>query len=290
MSGQREPWMMDPVRERDLPPLVRRLRWPLVPTAIVLSLLSWLTTPLPASFAAYLRDDAAGQVAQVSRDCRAHTELGLRIGVQNPATGRRPDLCWTTETGLTYAADLNDRRAARLDLDGSALSSRTVHDISNLLALVLLLGLLIGLVNGPQPRRLTKWGTFWFLLIPGGLGVAWLLGNEAPWDRKLLLLPAPPPRWRGRMGGALVRHGGWTGFVGLLIAAFLLGLVSSAARAALSPADDGTLLRGGAGSISAGHLAQRQVVDEHAPFLRAGPLLHVGQIDRPRTGDRAVGA
>jgi hypothetical protein len=72
------------------------------------------------------------------------------------------------------------------------------------------------LISGPQPRRATKWAMFWWLCLPGGLGMLWALTREAPWSRRAAALPEPPP---GPGEGKYT--GGWA-FIGL---AFLSGLL-----------------------------------------------------------------
>lgn len=86
------------------------------------------------------------------------------------------------------------------------------------------------LVMGPQPRRRTKWATFWYLLIPLGLGLAWIVARDAPWSEEMNAVPEPAPRWRGTLRPGLERTGGgraiWFAWVtsivvGVSIAAWL---------------------------------------------------------------------
>lgn len=111
-----------------------------------------------------------------------------------------------------------------------------MHSFARSAGLIVLLGLVIALVRGPQPRRLTKWGTFWVLLIPG-LGAVWWLKGDAPWNRDLQRLPEPLPRWRGDVGGYVQRHGGLTGFAALVLCSLLIGYSADIA-ASLVGAED----------------------------------------------------
>ena len=53
--------------------------------------------------------------------------------------------------------------------------------------------MLFVLITGPQPRLATTWAASWVMLLPGGLGLIWLLTNEAPWSRRVASLPEPAP-------------------------------------------------------------------------------------------------
>nr|CAA9350371.1 MAG: hypothetical protein AVDCRST_MAG46-2552 [uncultured Nocardioidaceae bacterium] len=248
---------------RDLHPLIRLARWPLLVASVLLALASWLTTPLDASLGSLTQDLTEGTVTEVVLGCEVgEAESGFRLHIGTLPPEERADVCWVTESGLSYGADVPEgptRQGSRgrlgrvgsdasiwaviervdqsvLDADGR-LWTETVHDVCNVLGLAIVALLLACLVLGPQPRRLTKWGTFWVLLMPAGLGPVWLLAREAPWDRNLHQLPEPPPRWRGDIGGGIRRHGGWTGFALLLIVAILVSGVSELLRDQLSRLD-----------------------------------------------------
>jgi hypothetical protein len=210
---------------------------------------SWLTTPLDASFGALISDMEEGTVAEVVLGCDADDAVsGFQLHIGTPPAEERADVCWRNRFGVSYAADVHAETSVRqgsrgrvirpgpLDATLAAVEAadpsvpisddrmwtETVRDVSNVLGLAVFGVLLVCLVVGPQPRRLTKWGTFWVLLAPAGLGAVWLLAREAPWDRNLQQLPEPPPRWRGDIGGGIRRHGGWTGFALLLIVSLLV--------------------------------------------------------------------
>jgi hypothetical protein len=59
--------------------------------------------------------------------------------------------------------------------------------------LVALLLLLAVLFLGGQPRRATRWATFWLLLTPMNLGMLRTLVLEAPWSAAMRRWPEPPP-------------------------------------------------------------------------------------------------
>jgi hypothetical protein len=53
--------------------------------------------------------------------------------------------------------------------------------------------LLVVLLRGAQPRRATRWATFWLLLTPMNLGMLRTLVLEAPWSAAMRRWPEPPP-------------------------------------------------------------------------------------------------
>jgi hypothetical protein len=75
------------------------------------------------------------------------------------------------------------------------------------LAALALVGVLV-LIFGPQPRRRTKWGTFWMLGIPAGVGLVWWVLTDSPWSAATDALPEPAPRQRGPVLGIVDRRGG----------------------------------------------------------------------------------
>jgi hypothetical protein len=77
------------------------------------------------------------------------------------------------------------------------------------------------LIFGPQPRRRTKWGTFWMLGIPAGVGLVWWVLTDSPWSAASDALPEPAPRQRGPVLGVVDRRGGGTMF----LIAFALSIV-----------------------------------------------------------------
>jgi len=79
------------------------------------------------------------------------------------------------------------------------------------------------LLLAPQPRRRTKWGTFWTLGVPAGIGLLWWILTDSPWSARTDAMPAPAPRQRGPLPGGVVRAGGGQ----MLLIAFALGMAVS---------------------------------------------------------------
>ena len=90
------------------------------------------------------------------------------------------------------------------------------------LALLAFIGLVV-LVFGPQPRRRTKWGTFWMLGIPAGVGLVWWVLTDSPWSAKTDALPEPAPRQRGPVLGIVERRGGGVMFLIALALSAVIG-------------------------------------------------------------------
>ena len=91
------------------------------------------------------------------------------------------------------------------------------------------------LVFGKQPRRVTKWGMFWLLGIPLGVGLGWWLWRDAPFDPRLAAAGEPAPRQRGMTPAGVSRAGGgttflvaWAAGIGVaVLVAIVVGLQSS---------------------------------------------------------------
>jgi len=103
----------------------------------------------------------------------------------------------------------------------------------SLLVTILMVGLLL---NGPQPRRMTKWGTFWAYTYPLNVGIFYAVLRDAPWNARMTLLPEPGPGVTGVVadpvtGEVTRRRGGWMMFI---VFALLTNLVISLALLALS--------------------------------------------------------
>jgi hypothetical protein len=90
------------------------------------------------------------------------------------------------------------------------------------LAALALVGLLV-LIFGPQPRRRTKWGTFWMLGIPAGVGLVWWVLTDSPWSATTDALPEPAPRQRGPVLGIVERRGGGVMFLIAFALSFVVG-------------------------------------------------------------------
>jgi hypothetical protein len=102
------------------------------------------------------------------------------------------------------------------------------------LALVVFAGFLL-LVFGRQPRRVTKWGMFWLLTIPLGVGAGWWLWRDAPFNAEMAAAREPAPRQRGMTPVGVPRAGGgktfflaWAAAIGMaIVLAIVIGVQSS---------------------------------------------------------------
>jgi hypothetical protein len=69
---------------------------------------------------------------------------------------------------------------------------------------------------GPQPRRMTKWGAFWAYTAPLNVGIFYALLRDAPWNKKVNLVPEPRAGDRFAVdqatGREISRLGGWNMF------------------------------------------------------------------------------
>jgi hypothetical protein len=88
--------------------------------------------------------------------------------------------------------------------------------------------LLATLIMGGQPRRATKWASFWLLLLPLNAGMILTLIREAPWSRRARELPEPLPH---KLQPADERTTGGRAFLLVLLACALVqGLAALVAR------------------------------------------------------------
>ena len=102
------------------------------------------------------------------------------------------------------------------------------------LALVTIAAFLL-LVFGRQPRRVTKWGMFWLLGIPLGVGLGWWLWRDAPFNQAMSAAAEPAPRQRGMTPAGVPRAGGgktfflaWAAAVGMaVLLAMVIGVQGS---------------------------------------------------------------
>jgi hypothetical protein len=109
-----------------------------------------------------------------------------------------------------YQVDLGATIAATVAAGGSPVLQEGLGAARFLgfpLAALALVGLVV-LIFGPQPRRRTKWGTFWMLGIPAGVGLVWWVLTDSPWSATTDALPEPAPRQRGPVLGVVDRRGG----------------------------------------------------------------------------------
>lgn len=213
---------------------VRVVLWVLLVASALFAL--W-GTPRPASQDAFAAALKAGDVVSVSLD--GSQPFGLELGASGIRHESGPNLVlWESTNGQVHRTDLSALSRGTPGSDGDAVdvgatiaaTSRAAgHDralfqsslgpaqYATIPLVVLSLAALIWLVAGPQPRRVTKWGMFWLLGLPLGVGLAWWLARDAPFVERLHRAPAPAPRARGPMPYGVGRLGGGATF-GIAIA------------------------------------------------------------------------
>ena len=226
---------------------------------VLCGLLALWGTPAPASEAAFGAALRSGQVRAVSvaADRRYGLELRLPLPVSVSFVGsvNAPSVVWASSSGRLYRTDVSTlaglsdpsqegstgqpgSMGSQVDVFRSIVATATGAGVLAPrvgwlgvygwlgwpLAVLSLLALLL-LVAGPQPRRVTKWGLFWILGLPAGIGLAWWVWRDSPWDPRMSALPAPAPRVRGVMTSGIDRADGVTSFLRVLVATFVLGVL-----------------------------------------------------------------
>ena len=156
------------------------------------------------------------------------TDLSGVLGLPDP---KAPDGTSLTDPAAGvfasdgYQVDLPATIAATAEAGGTAVPEQGIGAARFLglpLAALGLAGVLV-LFFGPQPRRRTKWGTFWMLGIPAGVGLAWWVLTDSPWSATTDALPEPAPRQRGPVPGIVERRGGGVMFLIALALSLVLG-------------------------------------------------------------------
>jgi len=219
-------------------------------------------TPSPASEAALGHALAGGQVAAWEVDAlRSQYGLEVATGISVTVSSGAEDsrILWTDNRGrlhrtdlpgvlglpdpkapdgtsLTdpaagvfasdgYQVDLPATLAATAAAGGSPVPEQGIGAARFLglpLSALALVGVLL-VIFGPQPRRRTKWGTFWMLGIPAGVGLAWWVLTDSPWSATTDALPEPAPRQRGPVPGIVERRGGGVMFLIALALSLVIG-------------------------------------------------------------------
>jgi hypothetical protein len=90
--------------------------------------------------------------------------------------------------------------------------------------------LLVTLIQGRQPRRATKWATFWLFLLPLNAGMFLTLLREAPWSRRAREMPEPLPHKLQRVNGEARTTGGHAFMFTLVAGAVVQALAKLVAR------------------------------------------------------------
>jgi hypothetical protein len=202
-------------------------------------------TPRYSSQDDFARALKAGDVAAVSLADQGR--YGLEAGPSGVTVAASPtSVVWESSDGRLHRTDLQPLSVGDPGSPGDATDlSRTIaatwraagHDaplfdqglgIAGRSATplgLLTLAALFWIIAGPQPRRVTKWGMFWLLFIPLGVGLAWWLARDAPFVERLHRAAAPPPRARGDMPYGVGRVGGGTTVLVSIGASIALGLL-----------------------------------------------------------------
>jgi hypothetical protein len=193
------------------------VRWVLVAVLIADVLCGLLTVPRDATLSDYRRDLADGRVRSVSVLDAGSLRSGAVLTGHHPGGGEpEPVLLWRVGPLGYRVAHLPQGGSDLPRTSGLADSQRDLLMHWDRAGTAVLVVLVLVVVLGPQPRRMTKWALFWALLLPLNLGMIWALRREAPWSPEARAWPEPAPhRWqpadRRRTGGET--------FVWLLLAA-----------------------------------------------------------------------
>jgi hypothetical protein len=98
--------------------------------------------------------------------------------------------------------------------------------------------MMVVLIVGPRPRRMSKAGAFWAYLAPFNIGIFYALLRDSPWNRRMNLVPEPGARDRvisePGVNKPIYRHSGWAMFVwSVLLSGIAFGILQAALRWAL---------------------------------------------------------
>lgn len=253
-----------PARDRAV---VRVLLWVLLVGSVLFA--CW-GTPRPASQDDFARALKNGDVraAQTQPGAYGLEQTGLRIQV-TLGQSDWPDVVWEDRSGTLHRTRLTPMPGSdtwpqpssgepqpvdafpvqgEVDLDATiAATAQAAGEQQPALGVLgpaqwsavplglLSLGMLGLLVLGGQPRRVTKWGMFWALGVPLGLGLAWWLARDAPFAPAMNRLDPPAPRAKSLQPNGIDRRGGgvvflvvWGVSIGIGLAlAMVIGLLGS---------------------------------------------------------------
>lgn len=243
--------------------------WVLLVVSVLLAV--W-GTPRSASQNDLARAIKAGDVRAVQPyDSRYGLELtGISLTISTAAD--QPTVVWQDSRGLLHRTVLlalpgTDPDEATLAVDVPATIRATAATAGvappaidqgfgwlslaavplGLLTLVLL-GLL---VLGPQPRRLTKWGMFWVLWIPLGVGMGWWLARDTPFAPVTNRAAQPAPGEKGLLPNGIRRTGGGVAFLAAWGVSILIGIalaivlgITGSTNGPSSPTETWTLVSG----------------------------------------------
>ena len=109
--------------------------------------------------------------------------------------------------------------------------------------------MVVVMLCGPQPRRMTRWGAFWAYTAPLNVGIFYALLRDSPWNKKMNLVPEPRAGDRFALdqatGRTISRLGGWNMFFwASFLGKFAISLVLLAVTWALPEFVDTVVLTG----------------------------------------------
>jgi hypothetical protein len=170
------------------------VRWVAVAVLVADVLVGLVTIPRDSSLDEFQRDLAGGRVRSASvvdpGTLRSTYVLtGHHPGNADPASA----VLWRAGAVGYRLADLpRDGSTPRLTLGQAPARDDLLQRWSGASTVVLVVLVLV-LMLGPQPRRVTKWALFWWFLTPLNAGLIWALVREAPWAPAARALPVPAP-------------------------------------------------------------------------------------------------
>jgi hypothetical protein len=230
-------------------PRPRWVRWVLAAVTTAATIGGLMMAAVPVSPQTLLDHLRAGTVDEVTLRCVSSDSVTFFTGAADTFAG---EVCWSRGP-LHYRTDAQTLREELRDADvidgGAALRpslvaaareaghpAPTVTRMSpgdfaagqlvvwaNTLATI---AAVVFLIVGPQPRRMTKWGVFWTLMLPLNVGMLWWLFAEAPWAPRARALPEPASQRVRVMYDGRTRFGGGQMFVVLLLASMALAVVA----------------------------------------------------------------
>jgi len=235
------------------------LRWTVLAILVITGLLQFWLTPFSTDEGQFAYQLSHGQVASFTI-LNPHPQSGWGLQPLRGLHTYDSDFAvqWSDRFGMTREAGLSG--VAGQNADGSNVDTgqladalvaaaprpkpqvvpegQRVTDHATWAFAVVMLAMLGFLVFGNyQPRRMTKWATFWTYVLPFNVGMIWAVSRDAPWDPPMARLPRPEPgdttytvptsllRPRSSTPLGVRRRGGWAMF--LLTSFILYGLVGA---------------------------------------------------------------